>query len=127
MRLTKNRQEILDILEESEEALSASEIHSSLPNINLVTIYRNLDYFVNTGLVKKLNLTSQESVFEVQHEPHHHAICSICNKVIHFETANKKLMKEFSLPDFTINDLEITLRGTCKEHHLEQNKRTETK
>jgi Fe2+ or Zn2+ uptake regulation protein len=116
MKITKHRQEILDTLDQSEEALSASQIHSALPNINLVTIYRNLESFADEGIIKKLNLSGQEAVFELQHEPHHHAICNDCNKVIHFTVENKELMKEFSLPEFVVNDLEITLRGNCLEH-----------
>lgn len=116
MKVTKHRQEILDTLDQSEEALSASQMHAALPHINLVTIYRNLESFTNEGIIKKLNLSGQEAVFELQHEPHHHAICDDCNKVIHFTVENKELMKEFALPDFLINDLEITLRGKCLEH-----------
>lgn len=116
MRITKHRQEILDILDQSEEALSAANIHNALPHINLVTIYRNLEAFVTAGTVTKLNLGDEEARYEIQHEPHHHAICNECNKVIHFAVDNDALMSEFSLPDFSITNLEVTLRGYCTEH-----------
>lgn len=117
MRLTKHRQEILDTLELSDEALSAAEIHTSLPHINLVTIYRNLESFVTAGMVKKLNLGDQEARYEVQHEPHHHAICDECKKVIHFTLNDEELKKEFSLPNFDIKNIEITLHGICSDKH----------
>ncbi len=123
MRLTKHRQEILDTLDKSEEALSAGQIHSILPHINLVTIYRSLEYFIKANEVKKLHLDGQEAVYEIQHEPHHHAICSDCSKVIHFTVDDKKLIEEFSLPGFKIKDIEITLRGNC----LHENKRSKVK
>lgn len=117
MRQTKHRQEITDLLEQSEEALSASEIHNNLPHINLATIYRNLESFVEAGTVTKLNLGGDEARFEIQHEPHHHAICDDCQKVIHFTVDDKELIKEFVLPGFKINNLQVTLRGTCTSKH----------
>jgi Fur family transcriptional regulator, ferric uptake regulator len=122
MRLTKHRQEIFDLLHDSEHALSAAAIHKALPQINLVTIYRTLDYLTTENLITKINLGEQEAFFEVQHEPHHHAICRECNKVIHFVVDNPDLIKEFDLPDFNIESIEITLHGTCK--NLKQDKRT---
>ena len=117
MKITKHRQEILDILDHSEEALSASEIFASLPHINLATIYRNLESFVEAGTVTKLNLGGDEARFEIQHEPHHHAICDDCNKVLHFTVNDAELIKEFTLPDFDIKNIEVTLRGTCTGKH----------
>lgn len=117
MRQTKHRQTILDFLNHTPQALSAAEIHAALPKINLVTIYRNLESFVESGLVTKLNLGKKEAVYEIQHEPHHHAICSDCEKVIHFTLDEENLKKEFSLPGFDISDIEITLKGSCKKSH----------
>jgi Fur family transcriptional regulator, peroxide stress response regulator len=116
MRLTKHRREILEILEKSDETMSAADINASLPHINLVTIYRTLEYFVEEKAIKKLHLGEQEAQYEVQHEPHHHAICSVCGKVIHFVVDDSALLKEFSLPDFSITHLEVTLHGSCAEH-----------
>lgn len=126
MRITKHRQEILGALEASDHTLTAAQLHSNLPHINLVTIYRNLENFTKAGLVKKLHLNGQEAQYETQGEPHHHAICNECSEVIHFTTNEKGLLKEFSLPNFTITELEVTLRGTCKKHALDEKPRTKT-
>jgi Fur family transcriptional regulator, peroxide stress response regulator len=115
--MTKHRQEIIDLLEAHEEALSAAEIHFNLPHINLATIYRNLESFVESGTVTKLNLGGDEARYEIQHEPHHHAICDDCHKVIHFTVNDEELIKEFALSGFTIKNLEVTLRGTCTHQH----------
>ncbi len=126
MRLTSHRKEIIDLLTASADALSAAAIHSALPHINLVTIYRNLDQFVNAKLVKKLFLGNQEAVYEIAAEPHHHAICSHCHKVIHFDITNDDLKKSFVIPNFTTTAVEVTVLGTCRKH-LKQQPRTETK
>ncbi len=119
MRQTKHRQTILDFLDHTPQALSATELHTALPDINLVTIYRNLESFVKSGLVTKLHLGKKEATYEKQHEPHHHAVCSDCQKVIHFTLDDENLKKEFSLPGFDIKNIEITLKGSCKKSHQE--------
>ncbi len=116
LRLTKSRREILLTLENNSGALTAALIHSQLPHLNIVTIYRNLEYFVAAGLIKKLHLGETEAYFELQETPHHHALCSKCNRVIHFSLDDKVLLKHFKFSDFSITDLEITVRGHCTKH-----------
>lgn len=112
IRLTKKRQQILSVLQSSEEALSASGIHEALPDIDLVTIYRNLDLFTEEGLVKRLQF-SDEALYEYQATPHHHAICDDCQKMIHFAVPEKELKKLIQLKGFTIEDIDITVKGKC--------------
>lgn len=116
MRLTTHRQEILDLLSSSEELQSAAAIHAALPHINLVTVYRALEALTAAGHVKKLALSNTEAMYEVQHEPHHHAICSECGTVVHFTVDDAALKKEFHLPGFQVSDLSLTLHGRCKKH-----------
>ena len=116
MRLTKHRREILEHLRSCEGVFSATDIHLALPHINLVTVYRALDYLTKQSSLKKIYLSGDEAYFEFQHEPHHHALCTDCGKVIHFTTDNKELAREFSVPGFIINDLEVTIRGRCRSH-----------
>jgi Fur family transcriptional regulator, ferric uptake regulator len=113
LRLTKKRQAILDVLKSEHGALSAAELHTKLPQLDLVTIYRNLDLFVKEKLVKRVMLDTSEARFEYQREPHHHALCTDCNKVIHFKALDSAIIKLLGLENFTVEDLEITVRGTC--------------
>jgi Fe2+ or Zn2+ uptake regulation protein len=112
-RLTKKRQSILDVLKRKKEALSAAEVHSFVPDIDLATVYRNLEYFTNEKVIKKLQLGSQEARFEFQHEPHHHAVCTECERVIHFTAPDEKLKKLLGIEEFKIDELEVTVRGIC--------------
>lgn len=116
MRLTKHRQEILKTLEKR-GAMSAGELKASLPHINLVTIYRNLENFTASGLVKKLFFGGDEAKYEIQHEPHFHAICTDCNKIIHFALDQEKLISLFKIPGFKVEDIEVTLHGSCQSTH----------
>ena len=113
LRLTKKRQAILDTLQATHGALSAAELHQALPELDLVTIYRNLDLFVKEKLVKRVMLDTTEARYEYQREPHHHALCTDCHKVIHFTALDDAIIKLLGLEGFKVEDLEITVRGTC--------------
>lgn len=117
MKLTKHRKEILNLLENSHTTLSASDIHQHLPHINLVTIYRTLEIFTTENLVKKMYFHSDEALYEIMHQPHHHAICVDCEAVKHFEVDEKALKKVFNLKDFDISDVEIVIKGHCHSQH----------
>ena len=43
---------MLEVLKKHHGTLSAADIHSKLPEIDLVTIYRNLDLFVKEKMIK---------------------------------------------------------------------------
>jgi len=113
IRLTNKRKKILDILQDSKEALSAKEIHTKLPSIDLVTIYRSLELFTKERIITSLHFNSTETKYEFQHTPHHHAVCSDCEKIIHFDAEDAKLKKLLALENFAIDQVEITVRGKC--------------
>lgn len=116
IRLTKKRQAILDILTSNHGALSAADLHRRLPTIDLATIYRTLELFTSEKLIKKLHLADGEALYEHQAEPHHHAVCERCEKVMHFTAPDEKIIKLLGLEGFTVEELEVTVRGTHTHH-----------
>ncbi len=115
-RHSQKRVNILSVLRESNEALSANSIHNLLPTMDLVTVYRNLDSLVEEGMVKKLYLKGTSALFEFQHQPHHHAICTNCDRVIHFTAQDEKIKKLLGLADFQVDELEVTVKGVCNHN-----------
>ena len=113
-RFSQKRQTILELLQKSHEPLSVAQLHALVPAVDLVTIYRNLEYFSAEGSVKKFHLKNGESTFEYQTEPHHHAVCTDCDRVIHFKAPDSKIIKLLGLENFEVNELEVTVRGTCR-------------
>jgi Fur family peroxide stress response transcriptional regulator len=113
LRLTKNRQAILTVLQSSAQPLSAAAVHEKLPNIDLVTIYRALDFLTEHKLIKKLTLNSHEATFEYQTVPHHHAVCTECERVIHFTAPDEKIKQLLGIEDFLVDELEVTVKGIC--------------
>lgn len=114
--LTKNRQAILACLQATPHTLTAAELHALLPTIDLTTIYRNLELFTTAGTIKKLYLTDNEATYEYQDRPHHHAVCTTCQKVLHIDIPTETFTALLSNKNFTIADVDITVRGTCTKH-----------
>lgn len=114
IKLTEKRKQILRTLKTHKGALSAAALHEKLPDMDLVTIYRNLDIFTREKLIKRISLSTDEALYEYQKEPHHHAVCTDCEKVIHFKAPDSKIIKLLGLEDFDIGELEVTVRGKCR-------------
>jgi Fur family peroxide stress response transcriptional regulator len=113
-RRSKKRDAILAVLQKSHNPLSAAMIHHELPDIDLVTIYRNLELFAESKELKKFHFDGAEAHYEYQHEPHHHAICSDCDRVLHFKAPDQKIIKLLGLSDFDVEELEVIVKGRCK-------------
>jgi Fe2+ or Zn2+ uptake regulation protein len=113
-RRSKKRDAILSVLQKNHQPLSAAMVHRELPDIDLVTIYRNLELFAEEKTLKKFHFDGAEAHFEYQHEPHHHAICADCDKVLHFKAPDKKIIKLLGLSDFEVDELEVIVKGRCK-------------
>ena len=112
-RLTANRQRLLSFLQNNQGPFSAAEIHGHLPDMDLVTIYRNLELFTKEQVLKRLHLNTGEACYEYQSEPHHHAVCTECEKVFHFAVSPQAIKDLLPIKDFSIADVEVTVRGTC--------------
>lgn len=87
MKLTPQRLEMVKILTEAREPLTAQEIAQAVravhPNVSLDTVYRNLATLSEAGLVNQINLQNRESTrYEFQGEGvhHHHFVCLGCGK-----------------------------------------------
>ena len=84
-----------------------------MSDIDLATVYRSLEYLTNEKLIRRLQLGTQEARYEFQTEPHHHAICTECDRVIHFTAPDEKIKELLGVKDFAVDELEVTVRGIC--------------
>lgn len=114
--MTAQRKKILNLLKDNTRGfLSAKEIKTSLPETDLVTIYRSLDLFVQEGLVREMK-DGSESRFEYRDDHHHHAVCHSCDKVAHIDIPQEILASIPGLEAFQQDDLEVLIRGKCVGH-----------
>ncbi|NLX69576.1 MAG: transcriptional repressor [Clostridiales bacterium] len=92
-KLTKQREAILEVLEDLKEHVTTAQhiyekVLEKIPGINFSTVYRNLDVFVQEGIVRKTMFGQDASYYElvVNEIHHHHMICKGCGKIrcIHY-------------------------------------------
>jgi len=128
-RLTKPRQTILDILNDTKKHLSADQIYKETSKISsgggLSTIYRNLELLVRIGLVWKFDAGDNKARYEIakrsDESHHHHLICKKCNSIIDYSDSidnEKDFIRErekklSSIYNFKIENHSIDFFGLC--------------
>ena len=84
MRQSNRRDAILKVLRENRTHPTADEVYclvrEQYPNVSLGTVYRNLKYFVQQGLVNTLETTDACLHYDGDTEEHCHFICEKCGK-----------------------------------------------
>ncbi len=86
-RNTRQRAVIMDILKKNPVHPTAEDIYRearrTLPNISLGTVYRNLNFLRDQGLVREVRSHGDTSSrFEAELPPHAHFHCTECQTVV---------------------------------------------
>lgn len=113
MRKTKHKEKLIHFLENATAAFTAQEIYERIDDIDLSTVYRNLNSFAEEGIVKELRINKGKSIYEINKDSHEHAICSQCGKIRHVYLDKEKLKKQLNLKGFSVDDIEVNIRGYC--------------
>lgn len=121
IRLTPQRALVLDVVYHSDGHLTADEVYEQVrgqsPQVDLSTVYRNLVFLRQQGLIGELRLEGQAARFEAVrsgHE-HHHAVCSRCGAMIDIapndlNQLSDDLVRKYG---FAVNLVHLTLNGHC--------------
>lgn len=84
LRVTKQRKQILQILEIENNPISAEEIYNKLKNLSnmdLSTIYRNLNILEDKNILLKTTNIDGISYYQLNNDQHKHFVtCNICHK-----------------------------------------------
>jgi Fur family transcriptional regulator, ferric uptake regulator len=84
VRMTKQRQMILELLREREDHPSADDVYTlvreQIPKISLGTVYRNLEFLAERGYIQKFDFGGQKR-FDPKTAIHYHFCCLECGKV----------------------------------------------
>ncbi|CAN5616490.1 zinc uptake transcriptional repressor Zur [soil metagenome] len=92
-RLTSPRKMILEAALKSKKPFSAEALFQALKEqADLATIYRNLTFFNEIGLVSRVDVGSETAVYEIasKDEGHHHHyfVCKTCGKTEALESCS---------------------------------------
>lgn len=85
MRLTNQRQVLLQVLNMQPGHPSADEVYErvrqKLPRVSLGTIYRNLELMSSEGLIRKIDLGCGMKRYDSKAEYHSHFKCTLCDSI----------------------------------------------
>lgn len=116
-RMTHNRRQVLEYLCTQEKPVSIKQLEKRFAHINdkinIVTLYRMMDFLIAQNIVRELTHDPKEKFFELAdpyHEHHHHTICRQCGKV---EDLECQLVIP-SIPNFIPDMHVVTVYGHCQ-------------
>ena len=122
-RNTRQRAVILTILNKGNHCHPTAEAiyreaQKIMPNISLGTVYRNLNFLREQGLVREIRSNSASSSrFEGEQPPHAHFHCTRCNSVHDVPLPENFLSFrwEEQAPISSISCLDLHIVGACVE------------
>lgn len=115
-KLTGPRLAILEILAVEKGHFSIADIYSKIrlkdKGIGIATVYRTVDLFLETGILRVLTLKNSQPCFELNRpgDHHHHLICRNCGRITEFDSCNFKSIA---------GEIENKTRFRIEEHTLE--------
>ena len=93
VRLTRQRQILLDLIDQSGAHLDAESLyllaHEKDPKLNRVTVYRTLKLLADCGLASEVAFHDGIARYEHQYNRrgHHHMVCTECGASVEFFSA----------------------------------------
>jgi len=123
LKLTQQREEILQAFLKMEEHLSTEDLYKVVkrknPNIGHATVFRTLKLLIEAGIAREVYLGDRRVRFEHGHghRHHDHLVCQVCSKLIdtvnpEIEKLQDDLCKKF---DFIPTSHRLQIFGICKE------------
>ncbi|MGL4571155.1 MAG: Fur family transcriptional regulator [Clostridium sp.] len=119
IKVTKARLEILTILKESKESISADKIFDICReeniNINLSTVYRTLEAFLEKNIVDKFILEDGVAIYRPHKVNHKHLLeCDICHKEVELTCPMIQIEEIISRQTgFTLTEHNLQMKGVC--------------
>ncbi|RLA82827.1 MAG: hypothetical protein DRG78_06090 [Epsilonproteobacteria bacterium] len=121
--LTINKSNILEILFENSEHLSAEDIlklsrtkHNN--SLKVTTIYRTLNNFEAYGIVDSIIIDDKKR-YELAYfkQPHYHLYCQSCHKINEFESLeiHNKFLENLKNIEFRPTNFNVIINGVCEK------------
>lgn len=85
-KFSSRRQAVLDVIRNMRCHPSADMVYEqcrkSIPNISLATVYRNLAFLEQQGIVGRVIGAGEKERYDIQMDSHAHVICKNCGKIV---------------------------------------------
>src|SRR6266536_642585 len=124
LRLTSQRQAIIDAVFNTEEHFTAEQLldwsRRRDRSVSRATVHRTLPLLTESGLVREMDFGKDYKFYDpnyADHPNHNHIICQDCEKIVEFESEKiAKLEDEISQKlGFSVKTQRLQITGTCEE------------
>ncbi|MBD3250860.1 hypothetical protein GF380_00050 [Candidatus Uhrbacteria bacterium] len=117
LRATPARVAVLSFLERQTFPVGIKKIRTAIPGKDLATVYRIMDDFTRTGLVKSIDIGHGHTDYERADRPsHHHLVCAECGAIedipLKTEILNRTVLSK-SKKFASLQDDHLTFVGCC--------------
>ncbi len=119
--LTKQRKAVLQVIQESEQHMTASEVFDNarrlLPGISFATVYNSLRFLKSEGLIGEVRFGAESCRYDRKLKRHDHALCSNCGKLVDLDLPVPRTLvaEAAALSNFEAESVELILRGLCPD------------
>jgi Fur family peroxide stress response transcriptional regulator len=119
IRLTPQRQVILQYLKETDEHPTAEQVYQKIgeqfPGISLATVYNTLNMLKELGVIRELSYGDMSSRFDGNDSEHAHLVCQSCNGLTDIECPPQEQLQlaEIARFGFAVNSYRLEFYGIC--------------
>ena len=116
--MTKQRELILQILNQADRHLTADEVFFlaklKMPSIAMATIYNNLHAMTDAGIISRVPVDGGADCFEKTADKHDHLLCDSCGKLSNIRLP--RISDELSVTlGIKIEGYDLTVHYVCPE------------
>lgn len=119
IKLTRQRQIVLDVIISAGKPFCASDLHEQLNGeMDPATIYRNLELLYNEGIIRQVMNENERQYYELacRHNPEHpHFYCNNCGRIYCMKQAKPLKSKDILPDDFIIEHTMLQYKGICPQ------------
>jgi Fur family peroxide stress response transcriptional regulator len=119
IRLTPQRQIILQFLKETDDHPTAEQVYQKIgeqfPGISLATVYNTLKMLKELGVIRELSYGDMSSRYDGNDSEHAHLVCEGCNHVIDIECPSQEVLQTEQIVSsgFSVRAHRLEFYGTC--------------
>ena len=134
-RNTRQRAEVLALLEETADFRTAQQLHADLraqgAHVGLTTVYRTLQLLAQAGEIDQMRLPNGEQRYRrcAVSRHHHHLVCRSCGRTVELEgpAVERWADRQAAAHGFTDVDHTLEVFGTCASCHRASRRSTTTR
>ena len=124
LRLTSQRQAIIDTVFNTDKHFTAEELlewsRARDKSVSRATVYRTLPLLTESGLVREMDFGKDYKFYDpnyADHPNHNHIICQDCDKIVEFESKKiDRIENEISHKlGFAVKSQRLQITASCEE------------